>query len=60
MQWEEVESLQDVAADVEVLYQTRIQKYIINKEVMQRLPKDSVVMHPLPRVDEVRCHSEVR
>ena len=68
--WQEAESLQEVAADVEVLYQTRIQKerfqdrpedyekargkYIINKDIMEILPKDSVVMHPLPRVDEVR------
>lgn len=68
--WQEAESLQEVTADVEVLYQTRIQKerfqdrpedyekargkYIINKELMKILPKESVVMHPLPRVDEVR------
>lgn len=68
--WEEAASLQEVAADVEVLYQTRIQKerfqdrpedyekargkYIIDKDIMSILPKDSVVMHPLPRVDEVR------
>ena len=68
--WEEVESLQDVAADVDVLYQTRIQKerfqdrpedyekargkYIIDSNIMKILRKDSVIMHPLPRVDEVR------
>ena len=67
--WQEAESLQEVAADVDVLYQTRIQKerfqdrpedyekargkYIINADIMQILPKQSVVMHPLPRVDEV-------
>ena len=68
--WEEVESLQEVAADVDVLYQTRIQKerfqdrpedyekargkYIIDNNIMKILRKDSVIMHPLPRVDEVR------
>ncbi len=67
--WQEAESLQEVAADVEVLYQTRIQKerfqdrpedyekargkYIINADLMKILPQQSVVMHPLPRVDEV-------
>ena len=67
--WQEAESLQEVAADVEVLYQTRIQKerfqdrpedyekargkYIISADLMKVLPKQSVVMHPLPRVDEV-------
>lgn len=70
--WQEAESLQEVAADVEVLYQTRIQKerfqdrpedydkargkYIINQDIMNILPKTSVVMHPLPRVNEVRPH----
>ena len=29
-------------------------KYIIDSRTMQVLPKSSVVMHPLPRVDEVR------
>lgn len=58
-----------MAADVDVLYQTRIQKerfqdrpqdyelakgkYIIDSEVMKLLPASGVVMHPLPRVDEI-------
>ena len=67
--WEEVESLDEVAANCDVLYQTRIQKerfqdrpqdyeaargkYIIDNRIMRLLPKDSIVMHPLPRVDEI-------
>lgn len=67
--WEEVDDLAQVAADVDVLYQTRIQKerfqdrpddyekakgkYIINTETMKQLKKDAIVMHPLPRVDEI-------
>lgn len=67
--WEQVDDLKAVAADVDVLYQTRIQKerfqdrpddyerakgkYIIDPEVMSLLPKHGVVMHPLPRVDEI-------
>ena len=70
MEWEEVDDLKAVAADVNVLYQTRIQKerfldrledyaaargkYIIDGELMKILPQTSVIMHPLPRVDEVR------
>jgi aspartate carbamoyltransferase catalytic subunit len=62
-----------VASDVDVLYQTRIQKerfqdrpqdyeaargkYIIDAGVMALLPRGGVVMHPLPRVDEI--HPEV-
>ncbi|MBT4136799.1 MAG: aspartate carbamoyltransferase, partial [Candidatus Latescibacteria bacterium] len=28
-------------------------KYIIDQEVMDALSKDAIVMHPLPRVDEI-------
>lgn len=28
-------------------------KYIIDNEIMKLMKKDAVVMHPLPRVDEV-------
>lgn len=70
VEWEEADDLAKVASKVDVLYQTRIQKerfldrlddyaaargkYIIDAEIMKSLPKHSVVMHPLPRVDEVR------
>lgn len=73
--WQEAESLQEVAADVEVLYQTRIQKerfqdrpedyekargkYVIDADLMKILPKQSVVMHPLPRVDEINVEVDV-
>ena len=69
VQWEEVDDLQKVASKVDVLYQTRIQKerfldrledyesargkYIIDADLMKILPHSSIVMHPLPRVDEV-------
>lgn len=32
-------------------------KYIIDKQLLGTLKRDAVIMHPLPRVDEVRCHS---
>lgn len=121
IEWEEVEDLAAVAGQVDVLYQTRIQKasallcsharhhhtmhtlaarsvasaalvklssqrsrivsicnanglqerfldrledyaaargkYIIDKQLLGTLKRDAVIMHPLPRVDEVRCHS---
>ena len=53
---------------VDVVYQTRIQKerfasdeeyarnkgiYIVNAETMAQLPTSAIVMHPLPRVDEI-------
>lgn len=68
-EWEEAENLIAVAREVDVVYQTRIQrerfgdriedyekargKYIIDDRVMSALPEKSVVMHPLPRVDEI-------
>eukprot|EP00884_Botryococcus_braunii_P014614 jgi/Botrbrau1/23153/Bobra.0041s0005.1 len=68
--WEEVDDLAEVTADVDVLYQTRIQKerfqdrpedyekargkYIIDKDTMRLLPQSSIIMHPLPRVDEIK------
>lgn len=69
VQWEEADDLKSVASKVDVLYQTRIQKerfqdkpehydqakgkYIIDGEFMKIFPRDGVIMHPLPRVDEV-------
>ncbi len=42
-------SLQDRPQD----YEAARGKYIIDKETMKILRKDAVIMHPLPRVDEV-------
>jgi aspartate carbamoyltransferase catalytic subunit len=62
------DSLLDTVHDVDVLYQTRIQKERfsdpseydrargetrIDLAVMSRLPAGAIVMHPLPRVDEI-------
>ena len=60
--------LSGAVRDVDVVYQTRIQKerfasddayarnkgiYIINASTMAHLPETAIVMHPLPRVDEI-------
>jgi aspartate carbamoyltransferase catalytic subunit len=58
-----------VASKCDVIYQTRIQKerfgeridqyeaargkYIVDKKVLSVMPKHAVIMHPLPRLDEV-------
>ena len=64
----EVTSLDDAIEDLDVLYMTRIQRerfgseeeyqaqkgaYILDKEKMKRARPDMIVMHPLPRVDEI-------
>lgn len=67
--WEEVYDLKEVASEVDVLYQTRIQrerfgdriqdyeaargKYVVDQEIMDVMRPDSIVMHPLPRLDEI-------
>jgi aspartate carbamoyltransferase catalytic subunit len=69
----QVYDLREVASDVDVLYMTRIQKerfsdmkeyekakgkYVLNADLMTSMHKDAVVLHPLPRVDEVSCTKE--
>ncbi len=66
--WSEEPDLARVLPEADVVYQTRIQKerfateeeyravkgvYVIDAEAMRRLRPDAVVMHPLPRVDEI-------
>lgn len=67
--FEEEEDLMNVMSKVDVVYQTRIQrerfgdriqdyerargKYIIDVETMSALSENAIVMHPLPRVDEI-------
>ncbi len=66
--WTETEDLDAVLPQVDVVYQTRIQKerftddaayqavkgvYRIDKRALALMRKHAIVMHPLPRVDEI-------
>jgi aspartate carbamoyltransferase catalytic subunit len=66
--WTETEDLDSILGKVDVVYQTRIQKerfiepstyeavkgvYRITPQTMERLGPQAIVMHPLPRVDEI-------
>ncbi len=67
--YEEIDDLAEAVRDCNVVYQTRIQKerfgdriedyykakgiYIIDKKIMEIMNKDAIVMHPLPRLDEI-------
>jgi aspartate carbamoyltransferase catalytic subunit len=66
--WHETDDLDEVLPKVDVVYQTRIQKerfadqaayealrgvYVIDADTMARLSPYAIVMHPLPRVDEI-------
>lgn len=57
-------SFSDIPKNVDVMYHTRIQaerceedlgkeEFIINKEILNHFSEDTIVMHPLPRVDEI-------
>jgi aspartate carbamoyltransferase catalytic subunit len=66
--WVETEDLESVLPEVDVVYMTRIQKerfsdaaaydavkgvYRIDKHSLAQMRKYAIVMHPLPRVDEI-------
>uniref|UniRef100_A0A5B7BL49 aspartate carbamoyltransferase n=1 Tax=Davidia involucrata TaxID=16924 RepID=A0A5B7BL49_DAVIN len=69
VEWEESTDLMEVASKCDVVYQTRIQrerfgaridlyeeargKYIVDRDVLGVMQKHAVVMHPLPRLDEI-------
>jgi aspartate carbamoyltransferase catalytic subunit len=66
--WSETSVLEDAMADLDVLYMTRVQKerffneedyirlrdtYVLDNRKLQKASKDMIVMHPLPRVNEI-------
>jgi len=66
--YQEETDLEKVLPEVRVVYQTRIQKerfgnpadyakyrgvYILDRESLRRLRPDAIIMHPLPRLDEI-------
>lgn len=68
IEYMEVEKLEDIINDLDILYMTRIQKerffneeeylrlkdsYILDKTKMNMAKEDMIVMHPLPRVNEI-------
>lgn len=68
IQFEEVTHLEDALPKLDILYMTRVQKerffneedyvrlkdfYILDKKKMELAPPDMLVLHPLPRVNEI-------
>ncbi len=66
--YEEVISLEDHIGDLDLLYMTRVQRerffneeeyirlkdfYILDKKKMEKAKEDMLVLHPLPRVNEI-------
>ena len=68
IEYTEVESLEENIPNLDILYMTRVQKerfkdekqyerlkdvYILDKEKLKNAKKDLVILHPLPRVNEI-------
>ena len=68
LSYTESEDLDEYIEDLDVLYVTRIQKerfpdeeeylkvkgsYIIDQDVVNKMKKDAILLHPLPRLDEI-------
>ena len=68
IEFEETYDLNKVLDKVDIFYMTRIQKerfddkeaydklkgcFVVNKETMKQMSEGAIVMHPLPRVDEI-------
>ena len=68
MDFEEVERLEDAIGELDVLYMTRVQQerffneedyirlkdfYILNNEKLAHAKEDMLILHPLPRVNEI-------
>lgn len=66
--WHETRSLEDSIPELDVLYMTRVQKerffneedyirlkntYVLDRAKLSAAPEDMIVMHPLPRVNEI-------
>lgn len=66
--YEEVENLEEAMASLDILYMTRVQRerffneddyirlkdrYILTKDKMNYANKDMLILHPLPRVNEI-------
>lgn len=66
--YQELDNLMEAMPELDVLYMTRIQQerfaspeeyerqrgiYVLDREKMKRGKKDLIVLHPLPRVDEI-------
>lgn len=68
IEYTEVEKLDDVIGDLDILYMTRVQRerffneedyirlkdsYILDIEKMKNAPEKMIILHPLPRVNEI-------
>lgn len=70
-EWIEVESLEEAMPQLDILYMTRVQKerffneedyirlkdtYVLTPEKLESAKEDMIILHPLPRVNEISVH----
>lgn len=64
IEYKKCNSFDEIPKDIDVMYHTRIQserfqgdfgreEYIINKEVLEKFSDNTIVLHPLPRNEEI-------
>lgn len=68
VEWKEIRSLDEAIPELDVLYMTRVQKerffneedyirlkdsFILKRDMLRPAKEDMIVMHPLPRVNEI-------
>lgn len=64
IEYKKCDSFDDLPKDLDILYHTRIQaerfegdfgaeEFIINEKVLNTFSKDTILLHPLPRVNEI-------
>ncbi len=68
IKFSESDNLESVLSEIDVLYMTRIQKerfsseqlyeqvkdsFVLNKKMLSKLNEQAIIMHPLPRVNEI-------
>ena len=68
VEWKEMSSLEEAMPELDVLYMTRVQKerffneedyirlkdsFILRRKMLDEAKEDMIVMHPLPRVNEI-------
>lgn len=68
VQFKELNDLEGAIAELDILYMTRVQKerfvnlgdyekvkdlFILKKEYLNKMKKDAIIMHPLPKINEI-------
>jgi len=72
--FKECRKLEEVIETTDVLYMTRIQKerfadedeyekakgqYVLTNDLVERMKEDAIILHPLPRVDEIAIEADL-